>query len=81
MKGQGFSSRRPYFNSENAPPWEELGKDEIIKLSRKQVPEDKDKYQTKQDRWVEPIITREPYPINLPDYEKFVMNGSASILI
>nr|XP_016926722.2 uncharacterized protein LOC108007541 isoform X2 [Drosophila suzukii] len=76
MKGQGFSSRRPYFNSENAPPWEELSKDEIIKLSRKQVP-----YQTNQDRWVEPIITKQPYPINLPDYEKFVMNSSASKLL
>ncbi|XP_037719695.1 uncharacterized protein LOC119553399 isoform X2 [Drosophila subpulchrella] len=81
MKGQGFSSRKPNFNSENEPPWEELSKDEIIKLSRKQVLEDKDMYQTNQDRWVEPIVTREPYPMNLPDYEKFVMNGSASIVI
>ncbi|KAH8360829.1 hypothetical protein KR084_005625 [Drosophila pseudotakahashii] len=72
MQGQQFSARKPYFNSEITPVWEELSNDEMSRISKEQIPEDK-------DRWVEPLITREPYPINLPDYEKLVMNGSASI--
>ncbi|XP_050742183.1 uncharacterized protein LOC108030514 isoform X2 [Drosophila biarmipes] len=81
MREHEFSSIRPHFTSKNAPPWEELSRDEIMKLLGKQVPEDRNKYRTNLDRWVEPIITREPYPINMPDYEKLVMNESASILI
>ncbi|XP_070071360.1 uncharacterized protein [Drosophila takahashii] len=74
MQGQQFSARKPNFISEKVPVWEELSEDEMRRMSKKQITKPK-------DRPVEPLITREPYPINLPDYEKLVMNGSASILI
>ncbi|XP_017086304.1 uncharacterized protein LOC108118232 isoform X2 [Drosophila eugracilis] len=67
------------FSSENAPEWEELSQDELRKLSSQQILKYKEKrLRPKQDPRVEPLVTRDPYPINLSDYEKLVMNVSTS---
>ncbi|XP_044317541.1 uncharacterized protein LOC108045547 isoform X2 [Drosophila rhopaloa] len=85
MKGltkQQFEGLQPDLNSGYTPQWEELNEDEIRKLLGQQIAENLDKYRKDQDRWVEPLITREPYiPINHPDYEKIVMNDSLNVLI
>lgn len=76
---QQFSlGRKDFHGVSPPPPWEELSDDEIRKLLDQRIHEDK--YRPNADRWAEPLITREPYPINLPDYEKLVMNVSSSIL-
>ncbi|EDV52156.1 uncharacterized protein LOC6544325 [Drosophila erecta] len=73
-----FAEGRKDFRGVSPPPWEELSEDEIRKILDHRIHEDK--YRPSADRWVEPLITREPYAINLPDYEKLVMNASSSIL-
>ncbi|XP_017112445.1 uncharacterized protein LOC108136026 isoform X2 [Drosophila elegans] len=75
MKGftkQQFSEGLPDVNMEYTPQWEELSEDEIRKLSGQQIT----------GRWIEPLVTREPYkPISHPDNEKLVMNDSINVLI
>ncbi|XP_002095216.3 uncharacterized protein LOC6534539 [Drosophila yakuba] len=75
---QHLSEGRKDLHEVSPPPWEELSEDEIRKIIDQNFHEDK--YRPNADRWVEPLITREPYPINLPDYEKLVLNVSSSIL-
>ncbi|XP_032575281.1 uncharacterized protein LOC6605824 [Drosophila sechellia] len=74
----GLTRQQILLERKDPPPWEELSDDEIRKLVDQRIHEDK--YRPNADRWDEPLITREPYPINLPDYEKLVMNVSSSIL-
>ncbi|XP_043648143.1 uncharacterized protein LOC122616670 isoform X2 [Drosophila teissieri] len=76
--GQHLSEGRKDFHEVSPPPWEELSEDEIRRIIDQNFHEDK--YRPNADRGVEPLITREPYPINLADYEKLVLNVSSSIL-